>query len=122
MPALFEVLDGRRLNGRSPASDPAPTIPVDAFETLLEIGHAVQEDVIDLGKVLSLVVRRTSQLLQADVAWVALVADDGESVQVATNWGATEPDFDEMAVPMGAGLGGVALREKRTVVVEDYSR
>lgn len=122
MNATFQIVDGRQRNGRRAPSDLAPTIPVDAFETLFEIGHTVQEDVIDLDQVLALVVRRASQLLQADVAWIALVSDDGLTVKVATNWGATQLDFDDMAVPLGAGLGGVALRERRTIVVEDYSQ
>ena len=99
----------------------APDIPADAFEALFEIGKAVQAEAIDLDRILSLVVRRTSQLLQADLAWVALLREEDASVHVVESWGAKRSDFDDMAVTMGAGLGGVALRKKETVVVEDYA-
>ncbi|HEX5711949.1 MAG TPA: GAF domain-containing protein, partial [Solirubrobacterales bacterium] len=116
---LDAVTSARR--GRTASREVAPDIPADAFEALLEIGQAVQAEVIELDRVLSLVVRRTSQLLQADLAWVALLDRSTASVHVADSWGAEEADFDEMSVTMGAGLGGVALRENQTIVVEDYA-
>jgi DNA-binding PucR family transcriptional regulator/putative methionine-R-sulfoxide reductase with GAF domain len=109
-----------RRGGRA-AREVAPDIPADAFEALLEIGHAVQAEEIELEQVLSLVVRRTSQLLQADLAWVALLDRRAARVHVVESWGARGTDFDDMAVTMGAGLGGVALRENETIVVEDYA-
>lgn len=99
----------------------APNVPVDAFQALFEIGQTVQAEVIELDRVLSLVVRRTSQLLQADLSWIALLDETDASVHVVESWGATHANFSDMAVAMGAGLGGVALREKKTIVVEDYA-
>jgi sugar diacid utilization regulator/putative methionine-R-sulfoxide reductase with GAF domain len=117
----LEVLDSRGLGRRASPSESAPGIPADAFEALFEIGQAVQAEVVDLDRVLALVVRKTSQLLQADVAWVALLDESNAEVHVVESWGAQHPDFARMGVMMGAGLGGVALREKETIVVEDYA-
>jgi DNA-binding PucR family transcriptional regulator len=116
-----KTLDGRGLGRRSLEGEPAPGIPADAFEALFEIGRAVQAEEIDLTTVLSLVVRKTSQLLQADVAWVALLDEREPTVRVVESWGTIGPCFNQMAVSMGAGLGGVALRENKTIVVENYA-
>lgn len=115
------VLDAEATGTEGTRGKRAPDVPVDAFQALFEIGQTVQAEVIELDRVLSLVVRRTSQLLQADLAWIALLDESDASVHVVESWGANQTDFSVMAVTMGAGLGGVALREKETIVVEDYA-
>jgi sugar diacid utilization regulator/putative methionine-R-sulfoxide reductase with GAF domain len=100
----------------------APDVSADAFQALFEIGQAVQAEVVELNRVLNLVVRRTSELLSADLSWVGLLDESDASVRMIDSWGARQPEFSEMAVAMGAGLGGMALREKETIVVEDYAR
>lgn len=114
------VLDGRSGEVPGPAEDVAPNIPADAFQALFEVGQAVQAENIELHRVLDLVVNRTSELLHADLAWVALLEDD-DSVTVGDSCGAMHPEFDEMTVSMGTGLGGLALRERQTIVVENYA-
>ena len=102
-------------------TDEAPQVPANAFQALFEVGQAVQADVVDLGRVLNLVVHRTSELLNADLAWVALLDESGTGLRVTESCGARFPEFAEMAVPIGAGLGGVALQKKETIVAGDYS-
>jgi sugar diacid utilization regulator len=100
--------------------DVAPNIPADVFQALFEIGQAVQAEVVDLNQILSLVVRRTSQLLQADLSWVGLLDESEATVRIFDTWGTRNPRFGDMVVPMGAGMGGVALREGKTIVAENY--
>lgn len=114
------VLDGPNTDLRGARGDVAPNIPADAFQALFEIGQAVQAEVVELNRVLSLVVRRTSQLLQADLSWVGLLDERDSVVRIFDSWGTRHPQFGEMVVPMGSGLGGMALREKQTMVVENY--
>jgi sugar diacid utilization regulator/putative methionine-R-sulfoxide reductase with GAF domain len=114
------VLDEPSKDFLAARADVAPNIPADAFQALFEIGQAVQAEVVELNRVLSLVVRRTSQLLQADLSWVGLLDESDASVRIFDSWGSRNPEFRAMAVSMGVGLGGMALREKETIVVENY--
>jgi sugar diacid utilization regulator/putative methionine-R-sulfoxide reductase with GAF domain len=116
--AVLEEAGGDLHTGRG---EVAPNIPADAFQALFEIGQAVQAEVVELNGVLSLVVRRTSQLLQADLSWIGLFDEDGATLQIVDSWGARNPQFEEMAVSMGVGLGGVALRKRETIVAENYA-
>src|SRR4051794_24100225 len=92
-----------------------------AFDALLEIGEAVQDDEVHLDEVLRLVVDKAYGLLGVDIAWIALFREETGQVEVVTSQGASCPGFDDMAVAMGSGLGGVALRERRTIVVDRYA-
>lgn len=114
------VLDPPGGDLRAPLGDVAPDVPADTLQALFEVGQAVQAEYIELSKVLSLVVRRTSELLQADLSWVALLDESDDSVRVGYSCGARQPQFDDMTVSMGTGLGGLALRERQTIVVEHY--
>lgn len=115
------VLDGSSNDLGAGRGDVAPTVPADAFQALFEIGQAVQAEVVELTRVLSLVVRRTSQLLQADVSWIGLLDEDGATLRIFDSWGARHPQFEQMVVSMGVGLGGVALRKRETIVAENYA-
>lgn len=92
-----------------------------AFEALFEIGDAVQSEDVDLDQVLELVVRKAAELLRVDLSWIALLNRTSGRVEVVTSVGARSGKFNEMAVEVGAGLGGVALDEGHAVVVLDYT-
>jgi sugar diacid utilization regulator len=115
------VLDGRAKELDSGPGDIAPQIPADAFQALYEIGLAVQAEVVELNPVLGLIVQRTSQLLQVDLAWIALLDESVDSLRMFESLGARDRDrFHEMVIAMGAGIGGIALRERETITVEHY--
>ena len=98
-----------------------PDFSPSALQTLYEVGQMVQAEEVDLDAVLSVVVRRTSELLHTDLAWVALADDDGKDVRIVQSWGVEHVKFTDIALAIGTGLYGIAHRKAETVVVEDYA-
>jgi putative methionine-R-sulfoxide reductase with GAF domain len=93
--------------------------PVRSYDALIEIATQIHAEEFDASAVLALIVERARDLLATDVAWLALVKDGQVRVQVAA--GAATPGIARMEVALGTGIGGIALREGRTVVVGDQA-
>jgi DNA-binding PucR family transcriptional regulator len=94
----------------------------EAFDALLHIGAQIQADEQRVDVVLTSIVDETRALLRTDVAWLALLDEEAESVRVRVASGATSADFLGMQVDIGAGIGGIAVGEGRTVYVPDQAR
>lgn len=91
----------------------------DAYAALLEIGTQIQAAESDVDAVFDLIVDKARELLGTDIAWLALV-DDGHRVEMAVAKGIHTEAFLRMHVDVGEGIGGVALRRGRPIVVRDY--
>lgn len=91
-----------------------------AYEALVEIGTQIQAQDVHADAVLEMIVGRARELCATDVAWLALVDDAAQQLRVAVTAGTTTEAFGRMAVRLGAGIGGTAVLEGRTIVVRDH--
>ncbi|HXK20894.1 MAG TPA: GAF domain-containing protein, partial [Polyangiaceae bacterium] len=98
----------------------APELPPYALEELLSVARDLQAEEIDLDHLLPTIALKARQLLRTDTSWIALYDEAHDSVRVATSCGTIDPDFDEMEVDIGSGMGGDALDRGCTLMVEDY--
>jgi len=93
--------------------------PVRSYDALIEIATQIHAEEFNADAVLRLVVDRARELLATDLAWLALAEGDHVRVRIAA--GATTPGIGRMEVALGTGIGGIALREGRTVIVGDQA-
>jgi DNA-binding PucR family transcriptional regulator len=103
------------------ASSGAHTERVTAYEALFEIGTQIQAEEARPDAIFALIVERARELLQTDVAWLAMVDASRARLRMKVAEGTTTPDFLRMEVRVGTGIGGIALKERRPVAVRDSS-
>jgi DNA-binding PucR family transcriptional regulator len=103
------------------ASSGVHTERATAYEALFEIGTQIQAEEAKADAIFALIVERTRELLQTDVAWLAMVDPSRERLRMKVAEGTTTPDFMRMEVRVGTGIGGIALKERRPVAVHDSS-
>jgi len=110
--------------GRSSAVESVPprTAVGDAYEALFEIGALIQSEQTDLQAVFRLIVDHARELIGTDLSWIGLVSDDGERLTLETAAGANTEAFLQMSVAVGTGIGGIAVREQRPIIVTDHER
>ncbi len=90
------------------------------FEALFHIGAQIQASEVDLDSVLATIVLHAASLVTADVSWLALLDETSQLVAVRVVHGNRSPEITTLTVPLGKGIGGVALQRHETIVVEDY--
>ena len=90
------------------------------YEALFEIGSQIQAE-LKLDKVLGLIVQRARDLVGTEVAWLGLVDEADEQLHIRMTVGSRHPPFAAMHLPVGTGIGGVAVAQRRTVVVDEYA-
>lgn len=93
----------------------------DAYRALASIGTRLHGGDGDIDDAFGLVVASASQLLATEVAWLSLTDDSGAVLRPKVLRAFRDPNFTEVTIPVAAGLGGRALRERRTIVVGNYS-
>jgi sugar diacid utilization regulator len=111
-PEFVESPDGR-------VPEPAPAPDHDTLPALFEIIHRLQADEFHVDRLLDFIVQQAAALLRTDLAWVALIHSD--SYYVAATYGARTPEFRAAHMRPDEGLGGMSLRQRRTLVVPDYA-
>ena len=90
-----------------------------AHDALIELSSQLHADELNTDEILRLIVERARQLIGVDVTWLGLVdAQDRVAIEVAA--GARSPKFVDMWIHIGHGIGGLAVKERRTVVVPDH--
>ena len=94
----------------------------DAYEALFEIAGLVQSEQTDLEAVFRLVVDHSRELIGTDLSWISLVDESGERLELKMASGAHTEAFLEMSVEVGTGIGGIAVRERRPIIVRDHER
>nr|WP_170949071.1 helix-turn-helix domain-containing protein [Rhodococcus sp. 06-621-2] len=94
--------------------------PDRAYEALFEIGAQIQAREYNLDAVLTLIVEKVAELLGTDLAWLALVEEGSTTLRTQASTGAHSPEFKKMTVEVGAGIGGVALEQQKSIIVSDY--
>lgn len=87
-------------------------------DALVDIGTQIQAEEQDIDGVLRTVVERTQEVTGTDVCWIAL-PDDAGQLRLSVAVGARTADFQNLWTGIGAGVGGTALNEARTLFVPD---
>jgi len=113
-----------RGNGGRPVEAPAPTLSTvrDTYEALFEISALIQAEQTDLQAIFRLIVDHACELIGTDISWLSLVDEGGERLEVEMASGAQTEAFLDMSVEVGAGIGGIALRDRRPIIVRDHER
>lgn len=93
-----------------------------AYEALFEIGTQIQAQEANAEAIFALIVDRARELLDTDVAWLAMVDESHEHLHIKVATGTATPEFMRMEVRVGTGIGGVALKEGRAVAVRESAR
>lgn len=101
---------------------PAPKLPSNALEELVDVARVLQAEEIDLDHLLHVIATKARELLRTDTSWIALLDESRARVRIAATCGTVDPDFPRMEVDLGTGLGGVALDRGWTLIVADYLR
>jgi DNA-binding PucR family transcriptional regulator/putative methionine-R-sulfoxide reductase with GAF domain len=106
----------------SPLEETVPTRAAvgDAYEALFEIGALIQSEQTDLQAIFRLIVEHARQLIGTDLSWLSLVDDELLTLEMAS--GAHTEAFLRMSVELGTGIGGIAVRERRPIIVTDHER
>jgi sugar diacid utilization regulator/putative methionine-R-sulfoxide reductase with GAF domain len=90
-----------------------------AYGAMIELTSQLHADELNTDEILRSIVERARQLIGVDVTWLGLIdAQDRVAIQVAA--GARSPAFVDMWIDVGRGIGGLAVKERRTVVVPDH--
>ena len=90
-----------------------------AHDALIELSSQLHADELNTDEILRLIVERARQLIGVDVTWLGLI-DTQDRVAIEVAAGARSREFVEMWVDVGHGIGGLAVKERRTVVVPDH--
>jgi sugar diacid utilization regulator/putative methionine-R-sulfoxide reductase with GAF domain len=90
-----------------------------AHEALIELSSQLHADELNTREILRLIVERARQLIGVDVTWLGLI-DEQDRVAIEVAAGAHSEHFVDMWIDVGHGIGGLAVKERRTVVVPDH--
>jgi sugar diacid utilization regulator len=91
-----------------------------AYDALIELSSQLHADEINADEILALIVERSRRLIDVDVTWLGLIDDKRERVAIKVASGAITKGFVDMWIDIGHGVGGVAVEERRPVVVSDH--
>jgi DNA-binding PucR family transcriptional regulator len=100
------------------AVKPSPT-RARAYEALVQIGTQIQAQEVHADVIFQSIVEHARNLLDTDVAWLGLINEDEQRMRIEVAAGASSPEFMDMEVEVGTGIGGLAVREGRAVTVRD---
>jgi DNA-binding PucR family transcriptional regulator/putative methionine-R-sulfoxide reductase with GAF domain len=94
----------------------------DAYEALFQIAALVQSEQSDLEAIFRLIVDHSRELIGTDLSWLSLVDESGERLVLRMASGAHTEALLRMSVKVGTGIGGIAVRERRPIIVLDHER
>jgi len=89
-----------------------------AYEALIALTSQLHADELNADEILRVIVERARQLIGVDVTWLGLIDERRVAIKVAS--GALSRQFVDMWIDVGHGIGGLAVKERRTVVVPDH--
>ncbi|MFI7597949.1 helix-turn-helix domain-containing protein [Actinoplanes sp. NPDC049681] len=75
----------------------------------------------DLDAVLAAIVRRARELLDADVAYMTLNDEERGDTYMRVTYGSVSARFQQLRLPLGAGLGGLVAQTAAPYVTADYA-
>lgn len=91
-----------------------------AYRALVEVSSQIQAEELRTDEILALIVQGARRLMEVDVTWLALLDEEGDRVVVKVASGARTETFVRMWVQVGVGVGGLAIKDRRPVVVRDH--
>jgi sugar diacid utilization regulator/putative methionine-R-sulfoxide reductase with GAF domain len=91
-----------------------------AYKALIEVSAQLHAQELNTDELLGLIVRQARQLMEVDVTWLAMIDEERQRVVVKVASGARTESFVRMWVGVGVGVGGLAVRDRRSVVVRDH--
>jgi DNA-binding PucR family transcriptional regulator len=91
-----------------------------AYEALVDVSSRIQVEELKTDEILGLITRQARRLMEVDVTWLALLDEERDRVVVKVAAGARTDTFVRMWVSVGVGLGGMAVRDRRPVIVRDH--
>ena len=91
-----------------------------AYEALVEVSSQLHAEELNTDEILALIVRQARRLMDVDVTWLALLDDRQPRLVVKVASGAKTEDFVRMWVQVGIGVGGLAVSDRRPVIVRDH--
>jgi len=91
-----------------------------SYEALVQIGMQIQAAEADVQQTLEVIVARARELLGTDLAWMGLVNDAGQTLDMRVAVGATTDPFMQMRLALGDGVGGAVVANRTPVAVPDY--
>lgn len=91
-----------------------------AYEALVDASSRIQEEELKTDEILALIVAQARKLMEVDVTWLALLDEERDRVVVKVASGARTDTFVRMWVSVGLGVGGMAVRDRRPVIVRDH--
>jgi sugar diacid utilization regulator/GAF domain-containing protein len=93
-----------------------------AYEALVQIGMQIQAAEADVDAALQLIVQRSRDLLGTDLAWMGLVNETEQTLDMRVAVGARTEPFMDMRLTLGDGVGGTVVATRSPVAVPDYAR
>jgi GAF domain-containing protein len=75
----------------------------------------------EIDAVLEAIVRRARELLDADVAYMTLNDEERGDTYMRVTYGSVSARFQQLRLPLGAGLGGLVAQTAAPYVTADYS-
>lgn len=74
----------------------------------------------DPQRVLQAIARRARQLLEADTAYLTLIDEERGDTYMRVTEGTLTPEFDQVRLPLGVGLGGLVAETAMPYYTSDY--
>ncbi|MBA3744486.1 GAF domain-containing protein [Sporichthya sp.] len=93
---------------------------VAAFDAFADIALEIHEGRTGLTEVLDLIAKSAAKLLETDIAWLVLVDPAEQQLRAVVLVGFRSERFLDVSLPIEAGVVGLALAQRKPVVVEDY--
>jgi sugar diacid utilization regulator/putative methionine-R-sulfoxide reductase with GAF domain len=91
-----------------------------SYEALVQIGMQIQATEASPDRTLQLIVERARDLLGTDLAWMGLVDEEQQTLEMRVAAGARTEPFMHMRLRLGEGVGGVVVATRRHVALPDY--
>ncbi len=91
-----------------------------AYEALVDVSSRIQVEELKTDEILALITRQARKLMEVDVTWLALLDEERDRVVVKVAAGARTDTFVRMWVSVGLGVGGLAVRDRRPVIIRDH--
>lgn len=109
--------EARRRAEAARAAAEAATAELRAIQTVTDAALAH----LQLDDLLSQLLARIHEVLQADVVGILLVTDDGRELVASAGVGLEEEVSQGLRIPMGRGIGGRVAAQREPLVVEDLA-
>ena len=92
-----------------------------SYEALFQAGMQIQAVEANVDATLEVIVERARELLGTDLAWMGLVNEATETLDMRVAVGARTEPFMRMQLSLGDGVGGTVVTTRTPLAVPDYA-